>query len=239
MGRPFSIATDPKAFAARLDDKGIMFAVASNEEAAQSHRLAEFAGAVGNYAPRFKEGEIVIVTEQRPEYRRENEIFEPRRVHKIDQSLAEKFVAGLGGRDKLHTIDGTLLLSDNRAQRRRADRETVRLETAADIKDFSRIIPGNAKDGIRTSFKVAANALGGIGKGVDAIVDGFVSLFAPVLTPQQKREAEITQQGREADAEATLDYSRFTADATQQRRQQENDREAERQRQRDRGGREL
>jgi hypothetical protein len=233
MGRPFSIATDPKAFAARLDDKGIMFAVASKEEAERSHSLAEFAGAVGNYAPRFKEGEIVIVTEQRPEYRRESDIVEPRRVHILDQSLAEKLVAGIGGRDKLHSIDGTLLLSDNRGQQRRADREAAALDRASNIKDFSRIIPANAKDGISAAFKVASSALGGVSKGVDAIADGFASLFAPVLTPQQKREAEITQQGREAEAEATLDYSRYTADATQQRRQQENDREAERQRQRD------
>jgi hypothetical protein len=210
-----------------------MFAITSKEEAERSHREAAFANAVGNHTPRFKEGEIVIVTEQRPEYRRDDAIVEPGRVHKLDQSLAEKFVAGIGGRDKLHSIDGTLLLSDNRAQQRRADREAAALDRASDIKDFSRVIPANAKEGIRASFKVASSALGGIGKGVDAIADGFASLFAPVLTPEQKREGEITQQGREAEAEATLDYSRFTADATQQRRQHENDREAERQRQRD------
>jgi hypothetical protein len=238
MGRPFSVPTDIKAFASGLDEKGIMFAVASKEEAERNHREAEFARAVGNYSPRFKEGEIVIVTEQRPEYRREGDIVEPRRVHKLDQSLAEKLVAGVGGTDKLHSIDGTLLLSDNRAQQRRADREATALERASDIRDFSRIIPANAKDGIRASFKVASSALGGIGKGVDAIADGFASLFAPVLTPEQKREAEITQQRREAEGDASLDYSRYTAERTQQRRQEENDREAERQRQRDGGGRE-
>lgn len=232
-GRPFSIPTDINAFATGLDDKGIMFAMANKEEAERSHREAEFARAVGNYAPRFKEGEIVIVTEQRPEYRRGEAIIEPSRIHKLDQSLAGKFVLGLGSRDKLQGIDATLEVSNKRAEQRAIDREAIRLGKATDIRDFSRIIPAKATGGIRKTAKIADNVLGGIGKGVDAIADGFVSLFAPVLTPQQKREAEITQQGREAEAEATLDYSRYTADHTQQRRQEENDREAERQRQRD------
>jgi len=84
-----------QAFAAALDDNGIMFAAATGEEAYRSHRQADFARAVGNYAPRFKVGEIVIVTEPRPEYRRDGEIIEPPRVHKLDQSLAYKFVKGL------------------------------------------------------------------------------------------------------------------------------------------------
>jgi hypothetical protein len=85
---------------------------------------------------------------------------------------------------------------------------------------------------------VTSKALGGVGKGVDVIADAFASLFAPVLTPEQKREAEITQHRRQAEGETSLDYSRYTAETTQQRRQEENDREAERQRERDGGGRE-
>jgi hypothetical protein len=222
-----------QAFAAALDDKGIGFAAVTGEEAYRSHREADFARAVGNYAPRFKEGEIVIVTEQRHEYRREGAIIEPPRIRRLDQSLADKFVRGLGGRDKLQGIDATLQISDIRAQQRAADREAIRLEKATDIRDFSRIIPASAKDSIRASAKVASSVLGGIGKGVDAVADGFASLFAPVLTPEQKLEGEITQQRREAEGEASIDYSRYTAERTQERRQQENEREAARQRQRD------
>ena len=53
---------DAKAFAAALDEKGIAFAVVTKQEAERSHREAEFAKAVGNYAPSFKEAEIVAVT---------------------------------------------------------------------------------------------------------------------------------------------------------------------------------
>lgn len=229
----FTHSDSAKAYAAALDDKGIMFAAVTKEEAYRSDREAEFAKAVGNRAPRFKEGEIVMVTEPPLEYRRDDQTFIPSRIHKLDQSLAYKFRRGLTNGNPLPGIDSTLKASDERAQQRAADREAVRLDRATDIRDFSRVIPTQTKDILRTSAKIAASALGGIGKGFDVVADGFASLFAPALTPEQKREGEITQQRREADAEASLDYSRFTAEATQQRRQEENDRDAERQRQRD------
>ena len=50
-----SYKIDAKAFAAALDEKGIAFAVVTKQEAERSHREAEFAKAVGNYAPRYKE----------------------------------------------------------------------------------------------------------------------------------------------------------------------------------------
>jgi hypothetical protein len=52
------------------DDKGIAFAKVTQQEAYRSHREADFAREVGNRGQRFKEGEIVILTESRPEYRR-------------------------------------------------------------------------------------------------------------------------------------------------------------------------
>jgi hypothetical protein len=57
---------------------------------------------------RFKEGEIVIVTEARPEYRRNGELTERSRVYQLDQSLAYKFVKVLDGLDKLQGIDATI-----------------------------------------------------------------------------------------------------------------------------------
>ena len=51
---PFSVRTDPKAFAAALDEKGIMFARATKDEAERSQREASFANAVGNRAHGLK-----------------------------------------------------------------------------------------------------------------------------------------------------------------------------------------
>jgi hypothetical protein len=222
-----------QAFAAALDDKGIAFASVTGAEAYRSHREANFARAVERYAPRFKEGEIVIVTEPRPEYRRNEEIIEPPRIHKLDQSLADKFVKGLHDGSPLPGLDATLKTSDQRAQQRRADREATRLEKATSTKDFSRDIPGKAIGGIRKTVKLADNVFGGIGAGVHAVADALDSLLSPKPTPEQIREGEINQQRREAEAEASIDYSRYTAELAQQRQQRENEREAARQRQRD------
>jgi hypothetical protein len=54
----------PRAFAAALNEHGVALAAVTKEEADRSHRQAEFATAVGNWAPRYREGEIVAVSPQ-------------------------------------------------------------------------------------------------------------------------------------------------------------------------------
>jgi hypothetical protein len=242
-GKTVSFSVPPKeVFAASLDDRGISFAAVTKEEAERSHREAEFAKAVGNYAPRFKQGEIVIITEQRPEYRRDDQAILPARVHKLDQSLAEKFTKHLGIRSQLQGIDATLKLSDERMQQRRADRETTRLERATNTKPPIRVpiraAAANVKHGIHKTAAVigkAATLAAPIGKALD-LVGGMVEVFAaPKLTPQQIHDGEKAKDRREAEADFSIDFSRATAEAAQQRQQQENEREAARQRPRDEG----
>lgn len=84
----------------------------------------------------------------------------------------------------------------------------------------------------RTAIDMAART---IGKTLDVAADAFASFVAPTLTPQQIREGERTKERREAEAESTIDFTRYTADLAQQK-QQEQEREASRQR--ERGGRE-
>jgi hypothetical protein len=249
-----------KAFAAALDDKGLAFAITGRDEADRSRREAEFARAIGNYAPRFKEGEIVIVTEPRLEYRREGQIIEPPRVHKLDQSLADTFVNKLDNRNRLQGIDATLKVLDDRAQRRRDKIASARLERATDINASisagrseapaaaaARTIGKGIGKGIEfadktiraaPAIRIGKAAASTISKPLEALARGFEDLFAPTLTPEQKHEGEKAQHRREAEADHSLDYSRLTAEQTQQRQQQENDREAARQRERDGGGRE-
>jgi hypothetical protein len=234
-----------KAFAAALDDKGIAFAKVTREEADRSHsKEAAFARAVGNYTPRFKEGEIVIVTEARPEHRRDGEITEPRsRVHKLDQSLAAKFVKALGNADRLQGIDATKQASANRAQQRAADWQAIRLERATTIKRAPRTRAGNAKDNLlkrpAAIAKAPLMALNVIAKPAELLSNAIEGLFAPILTPEQIRDGKIAAQERKADAREQIDLSNIAAQHAQER-QQEEQREAARQRERERerGGRE-
>jgi hypothetical protein len=232
---PEQIKTKKKTLSAVLDDQGIALARVTKEEAERSHREAEFARAVGRYAQRFKEGEIVAVTEPRPEYRRNDEIVEPRRAHKLDQAAAVKFVAALDKGSQLQGIDATKQALDQRALQRAERWSAIRFENSTNIKDRASVF---AKGKIKRTVSVAGSATRTIGKTLDFASDAFASLFAPTLTPEQMREGEKIAARREAEAEHAVDFSRYTAEMAQQRQLQENEREAERQRTRDGGGRE-
>jgi hypothetical protein len=231
----FSVKTDRKAFAAALDTHGIGFAIATKDEADRSHREAELAKAAGNYAPRFKEGEIVIVTAPRPEYRRESEIIAPRRVQKIDQSLAEKFVNALGTRSELKGIEATKQALVQRAKVRAAEWEGIRLKNATSPRRGGRNRPGRvpaAPNLAKASSRVIRGAFGAL----DKLAGGF-SLDG--LTPKEKYEAAKRDYANERGADNNADHAAHIASLAEARRQ-EQQREAERNQERERyeGGRE-
>jgi hypothetical protein len=234
-GKTVSIGVPTKEeFAQALDDRGIMFAVVSKDEAERSHREGSFAKAIGRYAPRFKEGEVVLVSEPRPEFHRDGEIIAPRRVQKLDQSLADKFVNHLESRNQLRSIDATLELSNLRAQERRVAVTEKRMEAAGKPRDFSHTV---ATD-IKQSAKAGRAALKTVGSALDAVGNALESLFAPTLTPAQIAEGNRTKERRDAETADAIDFSRYTAEMAQRSQQLENEQEAERQRMRGGGGRE-
>jgi hypothetical protein len=231
---PDLLETKTRTLSAFLDEKGISLAQVTKEEADRSNRDAEFSKAVGRYAQRFKEGEIVAVTEPRPEYRRNGEIIVPGRIHKLDQLAAEEFVASLDKRTQLQGIDATREASDQRVQQRSADWQAIRLEWATKYRDGSRKVGNeNAKSPAPALGKSTVRT---IGKLFDVAAGAFESLIAPTLTPEQVHDGQKAVHRREAEAEHTIDFSSYTAEMAQQRQQQEQEREAARQR--ERGGRE-
>jgi hypothetical protein len=192
----------------------------------------------------YKEGEIVIVTEQRPEYRRDGQIIVPPRVHKLDQSLAEKFVKLLDNRSELKGIGATKQASDERAQQRAADWQAIRLERATNIWRGGRTRARNTKDNLLKSpagiLKPVTMGFNVIGKPLEFLGSVFEGIFSPKLTKEQIREGEIAAHERQAEGREQIDFSNTTAQRAQQRQQEENEREAERRqhRERDGGGRE-
>ncbi len=238
-----------QAYAAALDEKQISFAQVTKEEADRSHREAEFAKAAGNYAPRFKEGEIVIITAPPLEYRRNGEITEPRsRVRKLDQSLAWKFVKGLDNGDKLQGLDATIRASDERVEQRAADRDAIRQDwdTIRQERAASRVRESSMggktkgpktveKAALAAVIKLPGAALEVTGKTLGILESLFEGIFAAKLTPEQIREGEIAAKERQADVRDQLDNSNSIAQRAQER-QQEEQREAARQRERERDG---
>jgi hypothetical protein len=220
-GVTFSARMAPKNFAALIDEKGITFARATKEEAERSQREASFARELGHYAPRFKEGEIVLITEPPFEYQRNGEMFIPGRVQKLDQALAEKFVKAIGNGSQLQSIEATLKLSDERAAQRAAEREATRLERATDIDRFAPVASVTKTPAAigRTSGRALAGVLE-MGMSAAGILFSFID---PQKTPAQlKHEAIREEARREVEIEKQIDFSKYSAEAAaEQRNQQE------------------
>ena len=109
----WSLGKSGEGFAAALEDKGYILASVTADEARASERMAAFAKEVGNYAPRFREGEIVVINAQGGVYR-----LDPKTTG-VDRAAIEKYTA---------TIDRDALMSmtDAKAVQQEARRTTAR-----------------------------------------------------------------------------------------------------------------
>jgi hypothetical protein len=172
-----------------------------------------------------------------------------RRVYKLDQSIAEKFVKRLDLGDKLQSIEVTLQASDERMQQRREERMGDRVERATSINDnlsFSRpmdkaalqVLSGVAKTGeeILTRGKTVARAIGSafnIGVELSGL---FFSAFDTPKSPRQQArdnlQGERLTDRRNAEAEVKIDFSRYTGERAQQQRNDQQE-QAARDRQRE------
>lgn len=127
-------------------------------------------------------------------------------MYELDQSLAEKFVKTLDNRSQLKGIEATKQALDERAQKRAAEWEAIRLENATNIKGRAGIAAADLKKGLHKSAYVAGNVLDGLGKGFHALSSAFDSLISPKLSPEQIRQGELSRLDREAEAEHSIDF---------------------------------
>jgi hypothetical protein len=238
-----------RAFGAALDEQGISLAVVTKAEAGRSHRNAEFARAAGNYAPRYREGEIVAIAEPGLAYR-DGKIAEPR-VYRLDKFTTgeerwkvEAFLKPLD-RSQFEGIEATQEKIKARVEQRVTEVQAFR-DLLRDVRNDERmkkaqapgrgepIRAGDAARAVVSALKVGEKAvapafrlLGAAGK----LADGLFDLIDPPLTPALKREKEIIARTREAEAETTTDLSKYAAE----KRRLEEEASAQRARDRDRG----
>jgi len=104
----------PQDFAAALEQEGMALAVVTTDEAERSHREAEFAKEIGNRAPRYGAGEIVVVSQAAHVYR-----LDEKRTGD-DRAQVERFLAPLD-RSPLQGIEATKEIMQERAETREAD----------------------------------------------------------------------------------------------------------------------
>jgi hypothetical protein len=229
-------SANPHSFVAVLADHRIALAVVTKEEAERSHREAEFAKAVGNYAPRYREGETLAVTEPGGIFRRNGQPVEARRVFRLnlrttgdDRDKIEQFLEPV--RNQLRSLDATKEMLEVRGADRAAFWESIRLENAQRIWDYA---PAGGK-GIRIApvLGAAERISGKALKALDLVGNALESVLAPVLTPEQKREGALTSRERAADTADKIDLSQYLADRELARQRQEREQDAAQQRQRD------
>jgi hypothetical protein len=204
-----------KAFQAALDEHGMSLAAVTKKEADRSHKHATFARAVGNFAPEYREGEIVVLAEPDLAYR-DGKMTEPhvyrldRRTTGEDRAKIEKYLKPLD-RTPLQGVEATKETLKARAEQRiievQAFRDMLRdTRNAARMKQAqqpgreapTRAAKETASRVIGRVAKTPARAVGGLFGGAAKIADGLFEMIDPVLTPEQKREKEILTRQSEA-----------------------------------------
>jgi hypothetical protein len=234
-------------FAAALDEHGIALAAVTKDEADQSHRRAEFAKAVGNYAPRYEEGEIVAISPAGLVYKI-NE-----RTTGEKPAAIERFLSRLD-REQLQGIEATRQTVEERADLLEIERQAFRdLSSVGVLQEgitTNQLIhgaldvlsaPRYAAEDVAQTIQMGANAAG---KAMDAIADIagealeiIGDMFCPTaVTPERVQAALDAQDQRAKQREIDLAKQRDDDDHARRmeaQRQEERKREEERKRYRD------
>ena len=231
-----------KAFRASLDEHGISLAAVTKEEADQSHRKAAFAKEVGNFAPDYREGEIVAVTETGRVYKLNQ------RMTGEEQTRIDKFLKPLD-RSQLQGIEATKETLKARVEQRNLEVQAFR-DLLRDMNNAERVKRAGETKGkapkmggrdklkpIKVASSIGVAAVNGAFKTAEKIADGVLGIFDPVLSPAQKADGEIASREREADACQTIDFAKYTSENTQ-RSMEEQERQQARENGRGEQGRE-
>jgi hypothetical protein len=247
----YNRSADANAFVAALGEDGILLAAATKEEADRSHREAAFAKEIGRYAPVYREGEIVAVDERAQVYKLNQ------RTTGDDTAGVERSLKRLDG--PLPGIDATKEMMYQRAEAREAYAQLMAIANPVQPVprgriDESDLLQSAAAKASRSATKgldfageivksplapeIAApigKAARTVGKTLEGLGSAVEGLFAPQRTPEQELDGAIATGRREAEAERTIDFSRYTSEVAQARQQQEQERKAEQGRQKDHG----
>ena len=209
----------PRAFTAALGEHGISLAAVTKDEVDRSHRQAEFAKAVGNFAPRYREGEIVAVSPQGQVYKLTE------RTTGEKPANIEKFLAKLD-RSQLKGIEGTRQAIQDRAELRDVERQAFRDLSGIGLLTPEKDRAGGRKDpkpGIERDVSVAP-LKGAAGKALETVaniaseaIEMLGDMFGATEMTEERIQAIL--EAREQRAEQfEIDLKRLHADEDHDRR---------------------
>ncbi len=205
-------------------EHGITLAATTKEEADRSHREVSFARELGNFAPRYREGEIVAVNENASVYKLD------KRTTGEAPDAVEKFLAKLD-RSQLHGIEATKQLMHDRAAQREAAVQLFALlnpvkKPERDPRPTGRLGRGAGREKVSGGVSKVSTLLGKTGERlgggmVEGLATAFDSLFGAPLTPEKKREIRVAARDREAEADEKSDFAAYLAEREQARRMEQ------------------
>jgi len=202
-------------FAEALDREDILLCAVTKTEADHSYRNAAFAREINRFSPKFREGEIAAMGPDARVYKL-NE-----RTTEASREDLERFFRKVDRTQLPSLREGTEIMQE-RAEARQAGAQLMRVlyplqprpeferSVAAELKRVVRDARYVASVGIDTAARIARIP----GKVLEFGAKALESLFAPILTPEQKRMGELATQERQSDA----------AEAERRRRGYERDR---------------
>ncbi len=205
---------DPHKFAQALEERGLILARATKEEAESSQKGAEHWKQQGQYSPAYREGEFVVI-DRRGEAWKLTERTTGQAAKEVQTFLNKaewKALPGIEAGQQTMQARADERLTD--ARDRAAAWDAIRLKNAT-RKHGGR---GNGRASERAAPNLArasGRAIGGILGALGKLADGF-SLDA--LTPKEKYEAAKRDARNEREADSNADYATYMAALAEQRR---------------------
>ena len=219
---------DPADFQQSLQEKGIMLAAVTKEEALTSEQEAQNARGKGRYVPIYRENEVVAVSERGHVYKLSmyNTGHATKEIEKFLKPLDRSGLVGIGDtKDQIQerTVEIQAfrdLLRDTNEEKRFIKATTPKGKaTIRPIREATKLAGR-----VFSSASKGSSILGGVFDPASRLADGLLGIFDPVLTPEQKADAKLATKERQVDAEERVRIDDYTANQTLSR-QREVDRE--------------
>ncbi len=177
-----------ESFAAALEDRGLTLAVVSAEEARASERVSAFARELERYAPRFAEGELVVLDPWGGAYRLNQRTTGDTR-DEIDKDLVTVDCSAL-----LSMTDARAALRDARREEFIAERQAERPQTATETKVIDSYLTAHA-NGRSFTEALAEKGLSLARVTTGDIAQQSMASYADTLTnaPDQKAERDLLE----------------------------------------------
>jgi hypothetical protein len=224
---------DPLKFGVALDERGLILARATKEEAEQSQKDADHWKQHGETRPVYREGEFVVINRRGDVYslNKRTTGHSANEVQAFLNKAEWKALPGIEAGRQTMTARADQRLADSRD--RAAHWDAIRLKNAIRKhggRGNGRVGEPTAPNLARASGRAIGSAIGALGK----LADGF-SLDA--LNPKEKYEAAKRDDRNEREADKNADYAAYIAELSaawrrdqQRQAEQKQQREPERER---------